>query len=66
MSNLLSAKVESFKFSERFQQNTTKMEELESNIVSLKGEIKSFQEKSVAVVYNYSESNVNSKMLIYL
>ena len=66
MSNLLSATVESFKFSERFQQNTTKMEELESNIVSQKGEIKSFQEKSVAVVYNYSESNVNSKMLIYL
>ena len=36
MSNLLSGKVESVKFSEHVRQNTTKTEELESNIASLK------------------------------
>ena len=73
MSNLLSGKVESVKFSEHFQQNTTKIEELESNIASLKGEIKSFQEnhqqlsnqeKSIPDVYNNSESNVSREILI--
>ena len=44
MSNLLSGKVESVKFSEQVQQNTTKIEELESNKASLKGDIKSLQE----------------------
>ena len=34
MSNLLSGKVESVKFSEHVQQDTTKIEELESNIYS--------------------------------
>ena len=73
MSNLLSGKVESVKFSEYIQQNTTKIEELESNIASLKGDIKSLQEnhqhlsnqeKSIPVVDNNSESNVNSEILI--
>ena len=73
MSNLLSGKVESVKFSEHIQQNTTKIEELESNIASLKGDIKSLQEnhqhlsnqeKSIPVVDNNSESNVNSEILI--
>ena len=44
MSNLLRRKVESVKFNEHVQQNTTKIEKLESNIVSLKGVIKSLQE----------------------
>ena len=39
MSNLFSGKVESAKFSEHVQQN--QIEELESNIASLKGDIKS-------------------------
>ena len=73
MSNLLSGKVESVKFSKHVQQNTTKIEELESNIASLKGDIKSLQEnhqhlsnqeKSIPVVDNNSESNVNSEILI--
>ena len=73
MSNLLSGKVESVKFSEHIQQDTTKIEELESNIASLKGDIKSLQEnhqhlsnqeKSIPVVDNNSESNVNSEILI--
>ena len=72
MSNLLSAKVESVKFGEHVQQNTTKIEELESTIVFLKGDIKSLQknhqhlssqEKSIPVDNN-SESNVNSEILI--
>ena len=50
MSNLLSGKVESVKFSEPLQQNTTKIEELESNIASLKGDIKSLPGKSSAPV----------------
>ena len=45
MSNLLvSSKVESVKFSEHVQRNTTKIEELESNTAFLTGETKSFQE----------------------
>ena len=73
LSNLLSGKVESVKFSEYVQQNTTKTEELESNIDSPKGDIKSIQEnhqhlsnqeKSIPAVDNNSESNVNSEMLI--
>ena len=48
MSNLLRGKVVSVKFSEHFQQNTTKIEELES----------------IPVVYNNSESNVSSEILI--
>ena len=39
MSNLLSGKVESVKFSEHVQQNRTKIEEMESIIASLKDEI---------------------------
>ena len=73
MSNLLTGKVESVKFSEHVQQNTTKTEELESNVASLKGNIKSLQEnhqhlsnqeKFITVVDNNSESNVNSEILI--
>ena len=73
MSNLLTGRVESLKFSEHVQQNTTKIEELESNIASLKGDIKSLkenhqhlsnQEKSITVADNHNESNVNSKILI--
>ena len=69
MSNLLSGKVESVKFSKHVQQNTTKIEELESNIASPKGDIKSLQEnhqhlpnqkKSMPVVDNNSASNVNN------
>ena len=72
MSNLLRRKVESFKFNEHVQQNTTKIEKLESNIASLKGVLKRLQEndqhlsnqgKLIPVVDN-SESNVNSEMLI--
>ena len=64
MSNLLSGKVENVKFSEHVRQNTTKTEELESNIASLKGDIKSLQEnhqhlsnqeKSIPAVDNNSE-----------
>ena len=44
MSNLLRRKVESFKFNEHVQQNTIKIEKLESNIAFLKGEFKSLQE----------------------
>ena len=70
MSNLLRRKVESVKFNEHVQQNTTK---IESNIASLKGVIKSLQEndqhlsnqgKLIPVVDDNSESNVNSEMLI--
>ena len=73
MSNLLRRKVESFKFNEHVQQNTTKIEKLESNIASLKGVIKSLQEnnqhlsnqgKLIPVVDDNSESNINSEMLI--
>ena len=73
MSNLLRRKVESVKFNEHVQQNTTKIEKLESNIASLKGVIKSLQEndqhlsnqgKLIPVVDDNSESNVNSEMLI--
>ena len=73
MSNLLSGKVESVKFSEHIQQDTTKIEELESNIASLKGDIKSLQEnhqcmsnyeKSIPLVDNNSELNINSEILI--
>ena len=55
------------------QQNTTKIEELESNIAYLKGDFKSLQqnhqhlsnqENSIPVVDNNSESNVNSEILI--
>ena len=55
------------------QQNTTKIEELESNIAYLKGDIKSLlenhqqlsnKENSIPVVDNNSESNVNSEVLI--
>ena len=55
------------------QQNTTKIEELESNIAYLKGDIKSLlenhqqlsnKENSIPVVDNNSESNVNSEILI--
>ena len=69
MSNLLSGKVESVKFSKHVQQNTTKIEELESNIASLEGDIKSLQEnhqhlsnqkKSIPVVDKSSGSNVNN------
>ena len=49
MSNLFSGKVESAKFSEHVQQNTTKIEELESNIASLKGDIKSPGKSSAPV-----------------
>ena len=72
MSNLLGRKVESVTFNEHVQQNTTKIEKLESNIASLKGVLKSLQEndqhlsnqgKLIPVVDN-SESNVNSEMLI--
>ena len=44
MSNLLGRKVESVTFNEHVQQNTTKIEKLESNIAFLKGEFKSLQE----------------------
>ena len=73
MSNLRSGKVESVKFSEHVQQNTTKIEELESTVAYLKGDIKSFQEnhqhlsnqeKSIPVVDNNSESNLNSEILM--
>ena len=73
MSSLLRRKVESFKFNEHVQQNTTKIEKLESNIASLKGVIKSLQEnnqhlsnqgKLIPVVDDNSESNINSEMLI--
>ena len=43
MSNLLSGKIESVKFSGHARQNTTKIEELEPNESSLKGKIKNFQ-----------------------
>ena len=73
MSNLLSGKVESVKFSEHIQQDTTKIEELESNIASLKGDIKSLQEnhqhmsnyeKSIPLVDNNSELNIKCEILI--
>ena len=73
LNNLLSGKVESVKFREHVQQNTTKIEEWESNIAFLKGEIKSFQknhqqlsnrEKSIPFVDSTSKSNVNSEILV--
>ena len=73
MSNLLRRKVESVTFNEHVQQNTTKIEKLESNIASLKGVLKSLQEndqhlsnqgKLIPVVDDNRESNVNSEMLI--
>ena len=73
MSNPVGGEVEGVQSNEHVRQNTTKVQKLESNIVPLKGEIKSFQEnhqqvssqeKLIPVVYNNSESNVNSKILI--
>ena len=40
----MSSKVENVEFSEQVQQNATKIEKLEPNIASMKGEFKSFQE----------------------
>ena len=73
MNNLLSGKVVSVKFSEHVQQNTPKIDKLESTVAYLKGDIKSLQEnhqhlsnqeKSIPVVDNNSESNLNSEILI--
>ena len=73
MSNPVGGEVEGVQSNEHVRQNTTKLQKLESNIVPLKGEIKSFkenhqqvssQEKLIPVVYNNSASNVNSKILI--
>ena len=73
MNNLLSGKVGSVKFSEHVQQNTPKIDKLESTVAYLKGDIKSLQEnhqhlsnqeKSIPVADNNSESNLNSEILI--
>ena len=67
MSNPVSGEVEGVQSNEHVRQNTTKVQKLESNIVPLKGENHqqvSSQEKLIPVVYNNSESNVNSKILI--